>query len=91
VAALNRRLEAVWPALREDFQAKALPLDRLRAAFDAVHVVIDPLGLGIDSAFYREAVRGARALRDRFTMLDLAADSGLLEPFIASCLTGPGE
>jgi glycerol-1-phosphate dehydrogenase [NAD(P)+] len=39
--------------------------------------------LGLDGGFYREAVLHARELRDRFGMLDLAADSGLLEAFAA--------
>ncbi len=44
----------------------------------------DPDGgpaLGVPTrAFYRDAVRHAREIRDRDTFLDLAADSGMLEP-----------
>jgi len=40
-----------------------------------------PEDLGLPGAFYRDAVMHAREIRDRFTFLDLAADSGLLASF----------
>ena len=80
--ALNRRLAERWPTLRAAFEAKALSLDRLQAALDTAGVAGHPRDLGIDPSFYEEAILHARELRDRFTMLDLAADAGLLEPFV---------
>jgi glycerol-1-phosphate dehydrogenase [NAD(P)+] len=41
--------------------------------------------LGLPAGFYRRAVLHAREIRDRFTMLDLAGDAGLLEEFAATC------
>jgi glycerol-1-phosphate dehydrogenase [NAD(P)+] len=41
--------------------------------------------LGLAPEFYRDAVRYARFIRDRPTMLDVAGDSGQLEAFAASC------
>lgn len=79
---MNERLERHWPNLSRDLEAVALPLDRLRAAFDAIGIMPEPSALDIAPSFYREAVRHARELRDRFTMLDLAADADLLDPFI---------
>ncbi|MGI9499189.1 MAG: iron-containing alcohol dehydrogenase [Geminicoccaceae bacterium] len=81
--ALNQRLVERWSALRAAFKSKALSLEQLNTAFDAVGMAADPEDLGIDHLFYREAVLHARALRDRFTILDLAADAGILTPFIA--------
>jgi glycerol-1-phosphate dehydrogenase [NAD(P)+] len=37
--------------------------------------------LGLPGDFYREAVRGAREMRDRFSFLDIAADAGILDDF----------
>jgi glycerol-1-phosphate dehydrogenase [NAD(P)+] len=38
--------------------------------------------LGVDPAFYREAVRHAREMRNRYSMLDLADDAGLMDEFL---------
>ncbi|MGI9420175.1 MAG: iron-containing alcohol dehydrogenase [Geminicoccaceae bacterium] len=79
--ALNERLEACWPGLRAAFAAKALPIHQLQATFDIAGIADDPRDLGIAPSFYREAVLHARELRDRYTVLDLATDGGLLDPF----------
>jgi glycerol-1-phosphate dehydrogenase [NAD(P)+] len=79
--ALNARLEARWPALRHCLQAVALAPERLEQALAAAGAATRPEQLGIDPAFYREAVLCAREVRERYSMLDLAADAGLLEAF----------
>ena len=79
---MNEKLETIWPSLRSDLGIKLGSQDRLLAAFNRVGVSLDAETLGIDPSFYREAVHHARELRDRFTMLDLAAGTGDLEPFI---------
>ena len=38
-----------------------------------------PADIGLEPAFYAGAVRNARFLRDRYTFLDLADDSGYLD------------
>lgn len=83
---LNRRLSERWPSLKASFKAKALPLQRLQDAFDIAGIAAGPEDLGIDRRFYSDAVLHARELRDRFTMLDVAADAGLLEPFVTEHL-----
>jgi glycerol-1-phosphate dehydrogenase [NAD(P)+] len=42
-----------------------------------------PEDLALPTDFYRDAVVHAREIRDRFTFLDLAADSGLFEAGLA--------
>ncbi|MEM9628549.1 MAG: iron-containing alcohol dehydrogenase [Pseudomonadota bacterium] len=79
---LNTRLADAWPDICQAFKLKALPIERLRTAFDAAGMAVTPEDLGIDPGFYATAVMHARELRDRFTALDLAADAGLLAPFI---------
>ena len=37
--------------------------------------------LGLDPAFYREAVVHCREMRNRFSFLDIAADAGTLDTF----------
>jgi len=43
--------------------------------------------LKLDTTFYKEAVTGARFIRDRFSMLDMVDDSTGLEHFIDSMPT----
>lgn len=86
--AFNRRLAARWPALCAAYKARALPLQQLQNAFDVAGVAADPREIGIEPAFFKEAVIYARWLRDRFTMLDLAADADILGPFVERYLTG---
>lgn len=83
---LNERLAMRWPDLRKAYTARTLPLERLRAAFDAIGMAAHPQDLGIAPSFYGEAILHARELRDRFTMLDLAADAGILSPFVEQYL-----
>lgn len=79
---MNEKLAAIWGSLRSDLSAKLGSLDGLMAAFNATGVALDAETCGIDPSFYGVAVGHARELRDRFTMLDLAADANHLERFI---------
>jgi glycerol-1-phosphate dehydrogenase [NAD(P)+] len=80
--ALNARLEERWPELRRRLTDVALPPARLEQTLVAAGAAVRPKDLDIDPAFYREAVLHAREIRERYAMLDLAADAGLLEAFV---------
>ena len=82
LASFNDHLAACWPTLRTTFETKALHLSQLLDALDGAKVASRPEDLGIAPLFYQEAVLHARELRDRFTTLDIAADAGMLEPFV---------
>jgi len=88
---MNEQLEQRWPSLRTEFSGIALAPDELRAAFDAAGVAFDCETLGIDQQFYGDAIRNAGKLRDRFTMLDFAADTGRLDRFIGQHLLSMGS
>jgi glycerol-1-phosphate dehydrogenase [NAD(P)+] len=83
--ALNARLEERWPELRRRLTDVALPPARLEQALREAGAATRPEQLGIDPAFYREAALHAREIRERYAMLDLAADAGLLEAFVERC------
>ena len=83
-ARLNRRLEEIWPELRRECLKMAIPareMERLLAAAGAPTTAAD-LDLPVD--FYREAVRHAHEMRNRFSFADLACDAGLLDGFAAA-------
>jgi glycerol-1-phosphate dehydrogenase [NAD(P)+] len=80
--ALNACLGEGWPALRRRLLGVALPPARLEQALREAGAATRPEQLGVDPTFYREAVLHAREIRERYAMLDLAADTGLLEAFV---------
>jgi glycerol-1-phosphate dehydrogenase [NAD(P)+] len=80
--ALNARLEERWPEIRRRLLEIALPPARLEQALREAGAATRPEDLGIDPDFYRGAVLHAREVRERYAMLDLAADAGLLEALV---------
>ena len=83
--ALNQRFEQEWPQITGRLRAVMLPYQKLHDCMQAAGCQLTGASLGLDPEFYRDAVRYARFIRDRLTMLDVAGDSGQLEAFVASC------
>ncbi|MFQ5957871.1 MAG: sn-glycerol-1-phosphate dehydrogenase [Alphaproteobacteria bacterium] len=78
-AALNARLEARWEEIRERVSAVTLPAATLEDVLARAGAPTRPDHLHWPRDFYRDAVRHAREIRNRYTFLDLAADSGALD------------
>lgn len=78
-AALNDRLAKTWSAIAAEISEIAVPAERLQAAMEQVGGPTAPRDLGLPGDLYWDAVVHAREIRDRFTFLDLAADSGLFD------------
>ena len=57
-----------------------VPSEVIAAALKAAGAPTSYGDLGLDGDFFRDAVVHARTLRNRYTFLDLAGDSGMLEP-----------
>jgi len=76
---LNARLEGQWSSIRERLRGVVMPPERMASLLADAGAPRRPEELGWPPEFYRRAVREAREIRDRFTFLDLAADSGLLD------------
>jgi len=75
VDALNSMLALQWPSHRETLARVARPAREITAALLAVGAPTTAEDVAIPAAFYGEAVANARLIRDRFTMLDVAASS----------------
>jgi glycerol-1-phosphate dehydrogenase [NAD(P)+] len=80
---LNHRLAERWEEIRRRIAAIHRPPQQLRETLERAGAAITPEALGWPRAFYRDAVRHAREIRNRYTFLDLAADSGVLDRFDA--------
>ena len=76
---LNRRLADRWSEIQSRRRAIARPIKDLRDALRAAGAPESPEDVGLDPDLFARAARHARELRDRFTILDLASDSGALD------------
>ncbi|HSY85000.1 MAG TPA: iron-containing alcohol dehydrogenase [Verrucomicrobiae bacterium] len=83
-AALNARLTREWPEIRAALRRVMRPSAEMAAALMAAGAPTKPADIHIPPAFYRQAVRHAREIRDRYTFLDLAAESGRLDSSAAA-------
>ncbi len=70
---------SVNAAIAVDGHKKSLPAAALEEVLARAGAPRRPEDLQWPRAFYRDAVRHAREIRDRYTFLDLATDSGMLE------------
>ncbi len=81
-AALNASLAANWDAWRERLKTVTRPARQIEDVLRRAGAPTRPEDLGLSRAFYAGCVLHARLARDRFTFLDLAADSGVLADFV---------
>jgi glycerol-1-phosphate dehydrogenase [NAD(P)+] len=83
--ALRARLTLLrerWPALRDRLQQQLLPSTELRRMLTEIGAASVPAELGVTPARLRQDLLTARRIRRRYTVLDLIAETGLLEPCI---------
>jgi glycerol-1-phosphate dehydrogenase [NAD(P)+] len=73
-------LRRVWPGLKDRLRQQLIPLAELKTMLRAVGAAVEPEEIGISRERLRESFRRSFYLRRRFTVLDLAARCGLLEP-----------
>ena len=81
--AINARAAALWPEFRRELLAFALPLETMRTALAAAGGPTDAAGMGLPAPVWRDAIRYAREIRNRWSFLDWADDAGLLDAFLA--------
>jgi glycerol-1-phosphate dehydrogenase [NAD(P)+] len=79
---VSQRMADRWPAIRAAIGAISLHADMLALVLQEAKAPRTPEDLGWPRASYRAAVRHAREIRNRYTFLDLAADSGVLDKII---------
>lgn len=82
--ALNDRLARDWDGICERVAAVLLPLATIEATLRAAGAPRTPADIGIERGVYEQALLHAREIRNRFTVLDLAAANGRLAPMLAS-------
>jgi glycerol-1-phosphate dehydrogenase [NAD(P)+] len=76
---LNRTLAERWDEIRARIAAIQRPPQQLCTILQRAGAAAGPKALGWPRAFFGQAVRHAREIRNRYTFLDLAADGGVLD------------
>lgn len=82
-AEFNSRLEAIWPQLREELYAFMMPPEEMEATLRSAGGPVSATELGLPRRVWRDAMKYARDVRNRWSFLDLADDAGLLDDFLA--------
>lgn len=80
---LNARMNEIWPQLRQECLGFAIQADEMERLLRAAGGATTAAELGVPVDFYREAVLHCREMRNRFSVLDIAHDAGLLADFAA--------
>lgn len=83
------RLQEVWPELRTRLRTQLLPAAEVKRRLDAVGAPSEPEQIGISRQRLRDSFLRAYHIRRRFTVLDVAVRTGLLERLLDG-LFGPG-
>ena len=75
LASLQQQIDTHWDDIRASVRRAMIPAERIHDVLRRAKCPLTPADIGVDVRFYAKAVRDARFLRDRYTFLDLAADS----------------
>ncbi|MEZ5833995.1 MAG: iron-containing alcohol dehydrogenase [Dongiaceae bacterium] len=79
---INDKITARWEEICSAIGRISLHVDMLTLVLKLAKAPRTPEELGWPRSSYREAVRHAREIRNRYTFLDLAADAGLLDRLV---------
>jgi glycerol-1-phosphate dehydrogenase [NAD(P)+] len=80
--AFNRKLAGLWPVLREELRPMLMDPAEMKATLKAAGGPTTAAELGLDRRVWRNAMKYARDVRNRWSFLDLADDAGLLDDFL---------
>jgi glycerol-1-phosphate dehydrogenase [NAD(P)+] len=80
--AFNRKLADLWPQLREELRPMLMDPAAMQAAIRAAGGPTTASELGLPRKLWRDAMKFARDVRNRWSFLDLADDAGLLDEFL---------
>jgi glycerol-1-phosphate dehydrogenase [NAD(P)+] len=80
--AFNRKLAEMWPQLREELRPMLMDPAKMKATLQAAGGPTTATELGLDRKVWRDAMKFARDVRNRWSFLDLADDAGLLDEFL---------
>jgi glycerol-1-phosphate dehydrogenase [NAD(P)+] len=77
---LNARLATEWDDICGRIEELRLPTATIEAVLREAGGPLTPEAIHLERSFYEQAVQHGREIRNRYTILDLAAQSGRLDP-----------
>ncbi len=90
---LARRLELLaerWSDLRARVREQLMPAGEIRALLKQADCPTTPAQIGLDIDRFKATYRTAQMIRRRYTVLDLANDSGVLDDCVEELFAGDG-
>lgn len=82
-------LQQLWPELRERVQAQLIPAEQLREQLRAAGCPTSPSEIGLYDEGLKATYYRAQTIRSRYTILDLARETGIFEECLEE-LFAPG-
>jgi glycerol-1-phosphate dehydrogenase [NAD(P)+] len=82
-AAFNDQIERIWPELREELSKFMIDPQDMKKVIASAGGPTTATELGLSISVWRNAMKYARDVRNRWSFLDLADDCGLLDEFLA--------
>lgn len=80
--AFNRKLSAMWDELRDELRPMLMDPVQMKATIRAAGGPTTATELGLPRKVWRDAMKFARDVRNRWSFLDLADDAGILDDFL---------
>ena len=80
--AFNRKLADLWPQLREELRPMLMDPAEMKRIIASAGGPVTATDLGLPRKIWRDAMKFARDVRNRWSFLDLADDAGLLDDFL---------
>jgi glycerol-1-phosphate dehydrogenase [NAD(P)+] len=81
-AHFNARLEAIWPELKAELAAMMIDPATMAVTIKSAGGPTTATELGLPRSVWRNAMKFARDIRNRWSFLDLADDAGILDDFL---------
>jgi glycerol-1-phosphate dehydrogenase [NAD(P)+] len=79
----NAKLAELWPQLREELKPFAMDPKEMEKALREAGGPVTTSEMGLPRKIWRDAMKYARDVRNRWSFLDLADDAGLLDDFLS--------
>ena len=80
--AFNRKLADLWPELQAEIRPMLMDPTEMKATIASAGGPTTATELGLPRKLWRDAMKHARDVRNRWSFLDLADDAGLLDEFL---------
>jgi glycerol-1-phosphate dehydrogenase [NAD(P)+] len=83
-------LQEVWPDLREKVGEQLMPAGKIKEMLEAAGCPTTPAEIGLGWEDFEKSYRRAQTIRKRYTVLDLALETGLLDECVEELFAPEG-